>query len=335
MPDRLALERLARETGFRVLTLEKAVRLLALLRELDRHPFLRSRVVLKGGTALNLFCFPLPRLSVDIDLNYIGQLTKEGMEAERPEIVQAVQTLGSGLGYMVEEGPDDYANRRWLLRYMDVYGATGRLKVEVNFLHRLPILPTERRLPHLILGEEATEFSLLALEELSATKIAALLDRVAARDLWDLVTLSRSQGRLDLPLLHRLLIFFGSAGRADFRKRSVSRLDVLADRDIRNDLNPLISANVKLTRDELLREAREFLGPLLDFSVQEREYLDGVAAGRYHPELLFPEASALADRIRDHPAILWKIQNVQAFMEQQARKRRASGGSYIIKRRRR
>jgi len=28
--------------------------------------------LLKGGTALNLFLLDLPRLSVDIDLNYIG-----------------------------------------------------------------------------------------------------------------------------------------------------------------------------------------------------------------------------------------------------------------------
>lgn len=315
MPDRVALEQLARETGFRVLTLEKAVRLLGLLSEMDRHPFLRSRVVLKGGTALNLFWFPLPRLSVDVDLNYIGQLDKNAMEAERPRVVQAVRTLGSGLGYVVEEGPEEYANRWWFFRYIDVYGATGRVKVEVNFLHRLPVLTPERRSSQALLGDVGAEFSILALEELSAGKIAALLDRIAARDLWDLVTLGRSQDRLNLTLLRSLLILFGSAGRADFRKRNVDRLEALADRDIRNDLNPLISASVKVDRDDLLHEAGEFLRPLLGFSKHEREYLDAVAAGNYRPELLFPDRPDLAHHIREHPAILWKIQNVQAFLE--------------------
>ncbi|MGM0489543.1 MAG: nucleotidyl transferase AbiEii/AbiGii toxin family protein [Planctomycetota bacterium] len=37
-----------------------------------RHPFLKSRLVLKGGTALNLFLFDLPRLSVDIDAWFLG-----------------------------------------------------------------------------------------------------------------------------------------------------------------------------------------------------------------------------------------------------------------------
>ena len=36
------------------------------------HPFLGTRMALKGGTALNLFVLDFPRLSVDIDLNYVG-----------------------------------------------------------------------------------------------------------------------------------------------------------------------------------------------------------------------------------------------------------------------
>ena len=68
-PVRLALEDLQREaagTGFPTETLEKAVRLLSLLDALRSHPFLKTRIALKGGTALNLFVFDVPRLSVDL-----------------------------------------------------------------------------------------------------------------------------------------------------------------------------------------------------------------------------------------------------------------------------
>ena len=40
-------------------------------------------MALKGGTALNLFRFDDPRLSVDIDLNNIGAVDREGMLADR------------------------------------------------------------------------------------------------------------------------------------------------------------------------------------------------------------------------------------------------------------
>jgi hypothetical protein len=41
-------------------------------------------MALKGGTALNLFHFDVPRLSVDIDLNYVGAIERDTMLAENP-----------------------------------------------------------------------------------------------------------------------------------------------------------------------------------------------------------------------------------------------------------
>ena len=62
----------AAATGFPLETLDKVIRLIELLNAFRSHPFLKDRMVLKGGTALNLFVFDLPRLSVDIDLNVVN-----------------------------------------------------------------------------------------------------------------------------------------------------------------------------------------------------------------------------------------------------------------------
>lgn len=62
----------SRETLFHQDILEKVWRLMSLLEVIFNDPFLKTRLALKGGTALNLFLFHVPRLSVDIDLNYIG-----------------------------------------------------------------------------------------------------------------------------------------------------------------------------------------------------------------------------------------------------------------------
>ena len=74
--------RKAQETGFRPEILEKVLQLLHLLESFLSHPYLKDRIVLKGGTALNLFYFDVPRLSVDIDLNYIGAVDREAMLQE-------------------------------------------------------------------------------------------------------------------------------------------------------------------------------------------------------------------------------------------------------------
>ena len=77
------LSAISQSTGFRPEILEKVIQLVELLNAITAHPFLGPRLTLKGGTALNLFIFELPRLSVDIDLNYIGSAARDGMLADR------------------------------------------------------------------------------------------------------------------------------------------------------------------------------------------------------------------------------------------------------------
>ncbi len=72
--------------GFQPRTVDKVERLLDLLEEMDRHPALRGRLAMHGGTAINLFMLDMPRLSVDIDVSYIGSPDRERMLAERPDI---------------------------------------------------------------------------------------------------------------------------------------------------------------------------------------------------------------------------------------------------------
>lgn len=66
------------KTGFIGSNIEKVIRLLDVLRfigsELDPE---HKKLALKGGTAINLLYMGLPRLSVDIDLDYIESLDKE------------------------------------------------------------------------------------------------------------------------------------------------------------------------------------------------------------------------------------------------------------------
>jgi predicted nucleotidyltransferase component of viral defense system len=81
-----AVEEIAKERKFNARTIEKVLRLMAVLNEIADIDALKSKLVLKGGTALNLFLLDLPRLSVDIDLNYIGALNVEEMKLEKVEI---------------------------------------------------------------------------------------------------------------------------------------------------------------------------------------------------------------------------------------------------------
>lgn len=163
--DSALLRTIANSTGFSPDNLEKLLRLRELLTEFHKHPFLRNRLVLKGGAAINLFYLDLARLSVDIDLNYIAQVDLEKMLAERPDVVRAVEQIAAGLGYRVQNGVDDHALREWYLGYSSHTGAQDRIQVEINFLMRSCALPP-RELPAARLGAlEPCEFLVLATED--------------------------------------------------------------------------------------------------------------------------------------------------------------------------
>ena len=91
--SRQQLAKDAKASGYRPEILEKVFYLLNLLSGFQSHPFSKDRLALKGGTALNLFQFDVPRLSVDIDLNYVGAADREVMLQERPKVEQAVQAV--------------------------------------------------------------------------------------------------------------------------------------------------------------------------------------------------------------------------------------------------
>jgi hypothetical protein len=78
------LAEVAADTGFRPDTLEKVIRLLDLLNQINEKslPHISPRAKRWNGT--EPICFDIPRLSVDIDLNYIGAVELAEMEAERP-----------------------------------------------------------------------------------------------------------------------------------------------------------------------------------------------------------------------------------------------------------
>ena len=86
-------------------TVDKVERLLDLLDEMERHPALKGKLALHGSTAINLFMLDVPRLSVDIDVSYIGSVSREGMLADRPRIEAGIEAVAQALGYAGKHPP--------------------------------------------------------------------------------------------------------------------------------------------------------------------------------------------------------------------------------------
>ena len=303
----------AKATGFDADNLEKVLRLRELLTEIHKHPFLRDRVVLKGGTAINLFYLDLARLSVDIDLNYIAQLGREEMLAERPDIVRAVDQIATGLGYRIQNGVDDHALREWHLGYANHTGAQDRIQVEINFLMRTCALPP-RVLPAVSASDPLScEFLVLAIEELFAGKLKAMIDRRHPRDLYDLFRFAKSKLPYDSEILRKLAVLFSSTMDRDFRTYKIDRVSEVDAKQVDILLYPLLKADDRPTLAGMLVATKPLLESALDHN-REAAYLAAIAEGKYRPELLFPQQTDIAARIREHPALIWKAENVARYL---------------------
>jgi len=93
--DIIYLGKKAKELGFMRDTLEKVTRLADILEYFNTNPILKDNLALKGGTAINLTIFNLPRLSVDIDMDYLITNNREEMLEGREVINSIIIIIGT------------------------------------------------------------------------------------------------------------------------------------------------------------------------------------------------------------------------------------------------
>jgi predicted nucleotidyltransferase component of viral defense system len=310
----------AETTGFRPDMLEKVGLLLQLLDAVRSHPFLKDKLVLKGGTALNLFIFDVPRLSIDIDLNYVG-VDREAMLAERPKVEEALQAVFSREGFMVRRVPAEHAGGKWQLRYPSTGGQGGNLELDVNFVFRIPLWPVKNMDSRQLGIWQAIGIHVVDVHELAAGKLSALMSRRQARDLFDCSNLFRLDD-LDRERLRLAFVVYGAMSRRDWRTVATSDVDFdIADLEQR--LIPTLRASgvESIRKDhfgrDLVEDCRNFLAGLLPFTDAEMEFLNRVLdKGEIDPELLTDDED-LQDRIRRHPLLEWKALNVREFKKNQ------------------
>ena len=314
-PSAQTLQRIAGETGHQPGTVEKVLRLLDLLTEINRDPFLTGRLVLKGGTALNVFHLDLDRLSVDIDLNYIGGLDRAVMVRERQDVDAAINRLLASQGYSIRRQPDEHAGGKWLSRFNSALGGNATLEVDINYMDRLPLFGVARMESRNLGGIQARSILVLDIHEIVAGKIVALVDRRTARDLFDTRNILSIEG-LDWTRIKTTILAVGACRRADWRNASTNAI-----------MNPAESADKLLFClpqdyfaeyedtdawiDETVALCRERLGFLFNLSANEQAFLDGVLdRGEINTDLLETDPET-RKRVNSMPMLAWKALHVR------------------------
>lgn len=318
---KISFERLQYEsesTGFRSEILEKVIYLMDLLRLFSEDSYLKSRIALKGGTALNLFYFDYPRLSVDIDLNYIGSADLDSMREERMQLEKVMEKIILDEGLISKRKPSEHAGGKWILRYPSAVHGMGNLEVDINYISRTPLWPINKLDSFKLGSYQITNIPILDKHEIAGSKLVALFARHASRDLFDAHQILKNH-QFDLKKLRLAFVIYGGLSRRDWRTVSIDDLQ-LDSHEFQNMLIPVLRRSHLSEMNEskkwaksLLDESKSLLNVLFPFSQEELKFFDKlIEKGEIDPSLICTD-EALITKIVDHPGLKWKAINVKKF----------------------
>ncbi len=319
-----------RPSGFHAAALAKTRQVLDLLHTLCGHPDLQGKFCLKGGTALHLFILDLLRLSEDIDLNYIGSAALAGMQAERPHLEAVLQKLFRAAGLILVRGPQGrHTGGKWSLQDPHLAVGDRHLSVDILFGYRVPLWNPATAACKLPGHTHVANIPVLDIHDLAGGKLAALLSRRKARDVFDACALfALPPGNLDPMRLRTAFVVHGAMHRLDWRTRSLNHVDC-DPQELVHNLWPMLPLDTRPDRTtahdyarQLTTAARAGLSAVLPFTLEEREFLDCLLdRGEIVPDLLTADPDLQA-RIAAQPMLAWKAQHVRRY------KRRSSATGF-------
>ncbi|MCD8307527.1 MAG: nucleotidyl transferase AbiEii/AbiGii toxin family protein [Clostridia bacterium] len=311
----------AKKTGFDRQTVEKEMRLIKMLDIIFSK--WGDKIVLKGGTAINLFVQPLPRLSVDIDLDYIGSID-QSEEDVASDIFKLSHDLDDALkddfvrsGKRREVPEASFISLSYV--YENMNGNEDYIKVEIKYDDRALLMPVKvSDLEHLGYRSK-TKISLMDEYQLYAGKIAALFRRATPRDLFDVYEFIRtSAGRFDRDLLRQCIIFDDCVSdRYVVQNLNFSNIESISQNDIKKGLKPYVEKNSAFDYNEAIGTVKTYLKSLLAIKDSEKEFIQKYKNHYYDPTLLFDSAD-IAVRAGWHPGAYNHCENTWVSKEESA-----------------
>ena len=306
-PDRKYYESLSEKTNFQKDILEKVFRLADLLRTIYDTEFLTDKLVLKGGTAINLIYFNMPRLSVDIDFNFVSGEQREDMLKSRENIDKILTKIFTMNGYEMEK-IKRYALLQYNLKYTNNAGNIDRIKVEINFMERIPVFEVEEKKISIF---DIPEFKVRTyrLEELFATKLRALLTRSAPRDMFDIYILLKSGFKFDERALKKCFIFYFCLAQ-DFRMLDMESIGGIDSLEIKKFLLPLMEKGKRIDMDEISKKVNEFVSRLLELNENEKKFIESFYEQKNADLDLLFEDMRYNPQLKEHPMIEWRLKKM-------------------------
>ncbi|GHT37436.1 hypothetical protein AGMMS49574_30120 [Bacteroidia bacterium] len=198
----------------------------------------------------------------------------------------------------------------WSFYFQNSAGNKDNIRIEINYSMRNHVLPIEKRKTNVELLGIDYEVNTLSIPELFGTKIKALIERTAPRDLYDVQNMIKQNiiPSEEQDLLRKIILFYLALGGKNkivlpFNFDSITRLKY---NQIRANLIPVLRKTERFDFETAKTEVKEYLSNLMILSGDETAFVEQFNQGNYRPELLFEDAEILG-RIREHPMAAWRM----------------------------
>lgn len=297
----------AKAKNFNTNTYEKVLRLCDVLKFISNSKF-KNMLVLKGGTAINLFLLKLPRLSVDADFDFSLSSSKEEMLEVRKEISKEINEFMLYEGYeLSSRSKTTHSLDSFVYRYQTLSNSYDILKIEINYSDRIHVL---KNLSTNIIADLNQDLMINRLNdnELIGSKFNALLLRTTPRDFYDAYNLFKEY-KID-ELVKKIAIFYICISEdlpINIESILTNSINIIKSFDynrLRETLIPLLHKGEKLNIEEMKEYVINNITKLFTLNDNEKLFISKFNEGIFEEKLLFEEYEV--NDLSNHPMVIWK-----------------------------
>ena len=243
---KIELRNLTDTLGYHSYILEKVYRLISILSQLSKLK-ISDMLAIKGGTAINYIYFKIPRLSEDIDLDYIGFVDKERMQIDRVTIDRILMNLFKQQGYTVKK-KESWMITKYFLQYTGMNYNKDVIKVDINYFKRISVLPLVQKEINHFFDIPVFKVNTYQIEELLGDKISTMLIRGTPRDMYDVYNLAHV--KYDATTLRKIVVFYSSMV-IDIRKFDVKKVGLISQKEFVDQLLPQLIKGIEIDIEEI------------------------------------------------------------------------------------
>ena len=306
--DVKVLVEMANQLGVIRNTLEKVLRLSEILKFINSNATLKHKLALKGGTAINLLYDNLPRLSVDIDLDYAIKDTKESMLDMRKIVRETLESYFINEGYTLNKNSRfSFSVDSFVISYVPSGGGSDNIKVEINYSMRSHLLPLEVNKLNFHGIDQAFDVLTVSKIEIYAGKINALLSRSQIRDLYDTYQMINKKllNHDELSELKNIVIFYRYI-QNDTLNYDYEMMNRHNKRSYLRDLLPVLRKGDKFNLEDAKKVVLSFLDIMTDYDENQLLFIKSIKEKNPKFEHLFKDQEKV-DLAKNHPMTLWKL----------------------------